>query len=617
MWHRVKKAVLTYFVILCLLSSVFLIVLTFGIQPARSDWTWTWTIYIRADGSVDPATAPISTVDNITYTLTDNIVGDVPYGYSAIVVEKDDIIVDGADYTLEGESTYDSKGMLLSERTNITIRNMTIQRFYDGIDIRNSSEVNIHGVDVIDNEGGITLSHSNNNSISRNNLTNNRWAIGFDKSRNNTISRNNITKNGGGIGLLNSSNNLLRNNIMVDCEYNFYIVGWNLLDYRNDIDTSNIVNGKPAYYIVDQRDLVINSQTHPLVGYLALINCTNAKVEGLTLTNNGQGLLLAFTTNSTVFRNNITNNYDGFWLTHSSNNSICKNDVENNTNGIILWKSSYNTISENDITDNEIGEYGSAVSLVSSSNNSITENNITEGWHGIGFIESSRNSISGNDITNNVYGLRIKESSRNKFYHNNFIDNSHQVSFYNYQQNSKKENQNKTSYTNFWDNGLEGNYWDTYIGVDLDPDGIGDTWYEVDENNTDHYPLMGMFSNFNATSEHHVQTICNSTISDFQFNGTAICFNVTGEDGTVGFCRTCIPRALMNETYKVFVNGTEVSHTLLTCSNSTHNYLYFTYNHSTQEVVIIPEFPSFLLLPLFMISTLLAVILCRRKHSMK
>jgi len=32
--------------------------------------------------------------------------------------------------------------------------------------------------------------------------------------------------------------------------------------------------------------------------------------------------------------------------------------------------------------------------------------------------------------------------------------------------------------------------------------------------------------------------------------------------------------------------------------------------------VIIPELPSFLLLPLFIIATLLAAILCRRKHSM-
>jgi hypothetical protein len=32
--------------------------------------------------------------------------------------------------------------------------------------------------------------------------------------------------------------------------------------------------------------------------------------------------------------------------------------------------------------------------------------------------------------------------------------------------------------------------------------------------------------------------------------------------------------------------------------------------------VVIPEFPSFLILPLFMITTLLAVITYRRKHSM-
>ena len=31
------------------------------------------TIYIRADGSIDPTTAPISTSDNITYTLVGNI----------------------------------------------------------------------------------------------------------------------------------------------------------------------------------------------------------------------------------------------------------------------------------------------------------------------------------------------------------------------------------------------------------------------------------------------------------------------------------------------------------------------------------------------------------------
>jgi hypothetical protein len=73
----------------------------------------------------------------------------------------------------------------------------------------------------------------------------------------------------------------------------------------------------------------------------------------------------------------------------------------------------------------------------------------------------------------------------------------------------------------------------------------------------------------------------------------------------------------MNATYKVFIKGTEVSCNLLPCSNETHSYLYFNYTHSTEEVIIIPEFPSFLILQLFMIATLLAVIVYRRKHTVR
>jgi hypothetical protein len=183
------------------------------------------------------------------------------------------------------------------------------------------------------------------------------------------------------------------------------------------------------------------------------------------------------------------------------------------------------------------------------------------------------------------------------------------------------------SYGNIWDNGYPsgGNYWSNYTGVDMKSgfyqnetgnDGIGDMPHTIDANNTDRYPLMGMFSDFNATSEYHVQIICNSTVSDFQFNGTAISFHVIGENGTTGFCRICIPTALMNDTFEVYTNGTKVTYNLLLCSNSTHSYLYFTYDHSIQKVIIIPEFPSFLILPLFMIATLLAAMVFRRKHTL-
>lgn len=73
--ESVKKAVFGLFVTLLLtsmLSSAFIS------QQASAEPA---TIYIRADGSVDPPAAPISSVDNVTYTFTDNI-------YDNIVVER-------------------------------------------------------------------------------------------------------------------------------------------------------------------------------------------------------------------------------------------------------------------------------------------------------------------------------------------------------------------------------------------------------------------------------------------------------------------------------------------------------------------------------------------------
>jgi hypothetical protein len=136
---------------------------------------------------------------------------------------------------------------------------------------------------------------------------------------------------------------------------------------------------------------------------------------------------------------------------------------------------------------------------------------------------------------------------------------------------------------------------------------------------------MGKFYSFDVSwvdSGYIVDLISNSTISGFDVGilledpyARFISFYVTGENDTVGFCRILIPTALMDGTYRILVNGTEVPSNLLQCSNSTHSYLYFNYTHSTQEVIIIPEFPSFLTLPLSTIATLLAVIIYRKKYA--
>jgi hypothetical protein len=102
-------------------------------------------------------------------------------------------------------------------------------------------------------------------------------------------------------------------------------------------------------------------------------------------------------------------------------------------------------------------------------------------------------------------------------------------------------------------------------------------------------------------------------------------FNISGETGTGGFLRICIPKILINGSYLVRFNDEIITNTTyprvreLPCSNETYTYFYINYTHSKHTITIIrtttiPEFPTFLILPLFVIATLLAVIIYRRKH---
>jgi len=362
---------------------------------------------------------------------------------------------------------------------------------------------------------------------------------------------------------------------------------------------------------------------------VALSGKSNVTIRNMIIETFWTGIWLNMSLNINISGNLVTNNIGlgGIWLSNSSSNLISENDVMSNGNrGIQLFDSFNNTIYSNDISESNV----EGVFLSRSSNNTISGNNLTRNDRGVSVHAFSHcNLISGNYIANNEeYGvvLTVMAGGGNIISGNTIASNGHGISLWSYgnfaYHNNFVNNTQQCMYasTNTWDDGYPsgGNYWSDYTGVDSDSDGIGDTPYIIDEVNQDNYPSMGMFSDFNVAWEketYYVTTICNSTISDFQFNGTAICFDVTGEDETTGSCRICIPTLLMYDTYRVFVNGTEVQHTLLPCSNITHSYLYFAYPHSTQEIMIVPEFPSFLVLPLFMIATLLAAMLYRRKHS--
>jgi parallel beta-helix repeat protein len=509
-----NKTVLTSFTISCLLFTV--LGLSLNIQPVEASGT----IYIRADGSIEPLTANITSADNVTYTFTDHING-------SIIVEKDDIIIDGLGYSLQG-SHFQTRGTDIGINVwhikNVTIKNLRISGFLFGI----------------------FLNESSNNNIHQNNITANIFGSVVHKSSwNNSISGNNITNNWNGINLYYASNNT---------------------------------------------------------------------VYGNNITNNEYGIQLESTSNNIVSGNHVTGSmYDGIWLNNSYNNIFCRNNITNNgksetpesCNGILLRNSSNNFISGNNITTNK----NDGIYVEDHSNyNRISRNNITNNDDGILLLESSNNTVSGNDVKNNDGGIFLWYSSNNWFYHSNFINNTVQAYC--------------LFSINIWNNDVEGNYWSNYTGFDLNHDGIGDTNHTIDANNTDKYPLMGPFNSFDTAIGKNVNVISNSTVEDFEYfesNSTIRMHvsNMTG-DQTHGFIRINIPHALMSEPYNITIEGANPTYWNYTLyDNGTHRWIYFEYEHSTLEIIIIPEFPSFLILPLFMIATLLAVIVYKRKHTMQ
>jgi len=113
-----------------------------------------------------------------------------------------------------------------------------------------------------------------------------------------------------------------------------------------------------------------------------------------------------------------------------------------------------------------------------------------------------------------------------------------------------------------------------------------------------------------------------STILGFEFNQAEkqLSLEVTGKTGTFGSCDVVVPDNLLWGTFSLrmdgyaLVEGDDYSQTY----NETHYTFHISYIHSSHTIEIVasesvPEFQAWMILPLFMTATLLAIMLYRKR----
>jgi parallel beta-helix repeat protein len=383
------------------------------------------------------------------------------------------VTLDGNGRTITGSTTI--SGIFLSEVSGVLVKNMNINNFYTGVSLYNSTNNYLIGNNASNNTNtgivlgtssdnniligntasnthtGIIVDFSSNNTLTSNNfLNNNNWGIVLNSASDNTLSGNNASNNYGGIILSYSSNNTLSGNNASNNTWGvsvFYSINNTL---NGNTASKNEYNGIYLDYSSNNNMLIdntlIGNSDNISIG-IQLRRSSNILLTGNNVSNNNNGIYLFSSSNDTVSNNNASNNSNGLFLDASSdNNTLIRNNFPNNNNGIRVSSSSINTLSSNNASNNN-------------------KNGI--------YLTNSSNNIIYNNYFNNINNYRLINGSGN-------IWNITGISGINIIGGSYRGG-------NFW--GYPNGTGFSQTCADANSDGICDSPYILDSNNTDYLPL--------------------------------------------------------------------------------------------------------------------------------
>lgn len=334
-------------------------------------------VQIRADGTNFSA-----------FTLTNS---GQDYSSSAIDIDG----VDNCTIMWNRLTNTTNHGIWISDTTNSTISNNTINCDFNGVYLR----------------------ESNNNTIEGNRIQDSYTGVYTVDSFSNTIIWNNITARVG-VYLNRAIEHTILNNSMYSCGLWIHTHdprGWR----THSVDGTNTVNDRPVHYRIDQDGIDIPNGS----GQIILVDCSDVSIIGRDLSGGGTGIIAAYSSGLTISGNIVnSSSFEAIHL-YKSNNSLIENNYvcDSMSSGIDLYFTSNCTVRNNTCDRN----YDSGIQITQQSHhNLITDNNCK---NTITVSHSDWNRVISNVCSNDRSGIYLASTEHSQILNNTLVENDYGI----------------------------------------------------------------------------------------------------------------------------------------------------------------------------------------------